>query len=107
MIGLLVPAINADPILNPIVTASPSGTTMVVSANAAGTNFTMSVSQEPTLDMSLTNLVGSAEFVISGTVSSVYDVPVTYTYTVSTTGNIFGCSTEATLQGTIRVVPKR
>ena len=77
VIGLLVPAINSDPILNPIVTASPSGTTMVVRANAAGTNFTMSVSQEPTLDMSLSNLVGSAEFVISGTVSSVYDVPVT------------------------------
>ena len=31
--------------------------------------------------MSLTNLIGSAEFIISGTVSSVFDVPVTYTYT--------------------------
>ncbi|MDC1056411.1 hypothetical protein OAQ07_02530 [Flavobacteriaceae bacterium] len=106
VIGLLIPAINLDPTLAPIVTASQSGTTLIVSANAAGTNFTISINAEPTLDMNLTNLIGSAEFIISGTVSSVFDVPVTYTYTVSTTGNIFGCSTEATLQGTIRVVPQ-
>ena len=106
VIGLFIPAINTDPILAPLVTASQSGTTMLVRANAAGSNFTISISQEPTLDLSLTNLIGSAEFIISGTVSSVFDVPVTYTYTVSTTGNIFGCATEATLQGTIRVVPQ-
>ncbi|MGY8866017.1 MAG: beta strand repeat-containing protein, partial [Methylophagaceae bacterium] len=105
VVTLFTSAINANPIVSLIVTAIDGVSKLVIRSDAAGANFTSSVVQEPTLNLTFTNIIGSAEFIISGTVSSVFNVPVTYTYTVSTTGNIFGCATESSVQGTIRVSP--
>ena len=82
-----------------------AGTSSItIESDNLGVPFSVNVIDEPTLDLAVVNEVGTGIFAISGTPNVTINARSTYTYTISTSGNVFGCI-ETTYVGTFVVDP--